>query len=78
MITNEEANTAIELCEILKKEIEKAQILNENSDISNYLTISAGIVSKIPETIDDIDSITKIADERLYQAKELGRNLIIF
>ena len=78
LITNEEANTAIELCEILKKEIEKAQILNENSDISNYLTISAGIVSKIPETIDDIDSITKIADERLYQAKELGRNLIIF
>lgn len=60
MITNEEANTAIELCEILKKEIEKAQILNENSDISNYLTISAGIVSKIPETIDDIDSITKL------------------
>ena len=68
----------IELCEILKKEIEEAQILNENSSVSKYLTISAGIVSKIPNDLDDIDSFSKIADERLYEAKELGRNLIIF
>ena len=78
LITNEETNTAIELCEILKKEIEKEEILNENSSVSKYLTISAGIVSKIPGNFDDIDSIMKIADEKLYQAKELGRNLIIF
>lgn len=78
VITNEESKTAIELCEILKKEIEEAQILNENSSVSKYLTISAGIVSKIPNDLDDIDSFSKIADERLYEAKELGRNLIIF
>lgn len=78
VITNEESKTAIELCEILKKEIEEAQILNENSSVSKYLTISAGVVSKIPNDLDDIDSFSKIADERLYEAKELGRNLIIF
>lgn len=78
MITNEDSKTAIELCEILKKEIEKEEIPNENSSVSKYLTISAGIVSKVPNALEDIDSFTKIADERLYQAKELGRNLIIF
>lgn len=78
IVTNEDSKTAIELCEILKKEIEKEEILNENSSVSKYLTISAGIVSKVPNALEDIDSFTKIADEKLYQAKELGRNLIIF
>lgn len=78
LISNEDSNNPIQLCEILKEEIEKEQILNENSLVSNYLTISAGIVSKIPDVEDDIDSIVKIADEKLYQAKELGRNLIVF
>lgn len=54
------------------------KILNENSFVSNYLTISAGISSKTPEKFDTIDSFMKIADEKLYKAKELGRNLIIF
>lgn len=78
LISNEDHNNPLELCELLRKEIEKEQIPNENSSISNYLTISAGIVSKIPESSDNIDSFIKIVDEKLYQAKELGRNLIIF
>ena len=78
LITDKESKSSLELCETLKQEIAEMKILNENSFVSNYLTISAGISSKTPEKFDTIDSFMKIADEKLYKAKELGRNLIIF
>ena len=77
VITNEDSNCAVSLIEILQKNIAKLKIPNKNSDVSNFLTISGGLVSKIPESNDTIDSIMILADERLYRAKETGRNKIV-
>ncbi len=77
IITNEDKNCAISLVEILQKAISSLQIENKNSQVSNFLTISGGLVSKIPAQNDTIDSIMRVADERLYKAKETGRNRII-
>lgn len=77
VITDEDYNCVISLIDILQKSIHDLKIPNESSLFSNYLTISGGIVSKIPIQSDTIDSLMKIADERLYKAKKTGRNKII-
>jgi diguanylate cyclase (GGDEF)-like protein len=40
------------------------------------LTVSIGIASQDAEIVDNIGDLMRIADKRLYLAKELGRNRI--
>lgn len=78
LITNENNENILSLTKILQKSIQDLKIQNKNSKISDYLTLSAGVVSKIPVSKDTSDSIMKLADDRLYFAKKDGRNKIIF
>jgi diguanylate cyclase (GGDEF)-like protein/hemerythrin-like metal-binding protein len=77
VITNEDYNCVISLSNILQEKIHKLKIPNKDNGLSDYLTISGGIVSVVPEQKDTIDSIMKLADDRLYKAKETGRNKIV-
>jgi len=77
IITDESSDCALSLVKLLQKAISSLQIENKNSQISNFLTLSGGLVSQIPVQDDTIDSIMKLADERLYKAKLSGRNKII-
>ncbi len=78
LITNEKNENIFSFTKILQKSIQDLKIENKNSKISNYLTLSAGVVCKIPISKDTSDSIMKSADDRLYLAKKDGRNKIIF
>lgn len=78
IVTNEDLENLLNITKILQREIEKLAIINEHSTVSKYLTISGGIISLIPSFEDTIDTIMKKADERLYEAKEQGRNRFIF
>lgn len=73
----ENRDSVINIIKILQNSIKDLAILNENS-ISKYLTISAGIISIIPSIEDNIDTVMKKADDRLYEAKERGRNNFVF
>ncbi|MGA1939381.1 GGDEF domain-containing protein [Arcobacter sp. YIC-310] len=77
IITNEDAHTATNLAQLISKEIKALKIDNINSEVSAYLTISAGVISIKPTQYDTIESIMQQADKKLYQAKSLGRNIII-
>ncbi len=66
-----------EFAEIIRKEIENLNIPNKYSNVSQYLTVSIGSVTKIPDEIDTIDSFMSIADKHLYKAKESGRNQVV-
>jgi two-component system, sensor histidine kinase LadS len=48
-----------------------------NEEYSTTMTISIGISSKIPTERDEYEDLLKLADQRLYKAKENGRNQII-
>lgn len=61
----------------LQKNIDDLKIESKGSKISEYMTVSIGIVSLIPSEEDDLESIMKTVDKRLYIAKEKGRNQII-
>lgn len=56
------------------KKIHQAKIPNEKSDISPYLTVSAGGAGWILKEPREAKELLKTADEMLYHSKENGRN----
>ena len=64
----------------IKNSVEKLHIPHEKNKASRYVTISIGVViKKIDRSSlkeDTIDNIIKLSDEKLYKAKESGRNQI--
>lgn len=56
------------------EQIKKAHIPNENSNISDYLTISAGGTGGLLQSADQGLELVRTADEMLYRSKQEGRN----
>jgi diguanylate cyclase (GGDEF)-like protein len=61
--------------------VENLQIPHAQSDVSDYVTVSIGLITIIETTIGNqptssIKDIIKFADSALYQAKENGRNQV--
>lgn len=76
IITTLNKEKVIEFAHIIKDEIENLKIEHSSSEISKFLTISIGIVSKEGVEITNSDMLYKEADDCLYEAKKLGRNSI--
>ncbi len=62
---------AAEIAERLRKKVEKMPL-----PIPENITISLGVTCFIPGE-EQIDSVLKIADDALYQAKHEGRNRVV-
>ncbi|MDH5600597.1 MAG: diguanylate cyclase [Gammaproteobacteria bacterium] len=60
----------------LKENIKALKIIHSGSDISNYITVSIGMVCKPAIDIHNADEIYKETDDLLYQAKNSGRNRV--
>ena len=76
IITSLEKDKTIEFAQLIKEDIENLKIEHKASEISKYVTISIGAVSKMAIEIKDSDELFKEADDNLYEAKKLGRNCI--
>lgn len=66
-----------EIGEFIRQEIIAMNIANKASKISDFLTISAGVVVKIPEPLQDVEHFMRISDLLLYYAKNHGRNQVV-
>lgn len=75
--SDEDSVAAINIVKILQNNLKELAILNEGSDVSKYLTISAGVLSLTPTEDDNIDSVMKKVDDRLYEAKKRGRDQFV-
>ncbi len=73
--TNSDA--AMQIAERIKLAIAALNIAHQQSDISNIVTISAGIASTIPTSDQSPENLVNQADEALYKAKQQGRNRYI-
>lgn len=71
-------NTATEGAQLVAQrihdEIQSLGIVHEKSQISEWVTVSIGVVSYIPTLDDEMESAVALADSALYQAKANGRN----
>ena len=64
------------VAEACRAAIEKAAMQHEFSDVSNRVTISAGVCSMVPGESNSLDGLKQKADAALYRAKHAGRNTV--
>jgi diguanylate cyclase (GGDEF)-like protein len=58
--------------------IDALNIPNEKSPIKPTITVSFGLATMVPKLQDEQKELIQLADQRLYAAKEGGRNRVIF
>ncbi len=71
------ANNAVHLAAAMQAGIRELQIFHPKSAVSNYVTLSIGVATTIPNFESSPTDLIVMADKALYQAKAEGRNRII-
>jgi len=76
LLPNNDIASAEKMAETIRHNIAALKLPHPDSDISNYVTISAGysVVDFVNKTIDSRSQLLKQADDALYKAKKAGRN----
>lgn len=74
---NATAEQAAVPIERIMDEIRRLQIPNEQSPTDPHLTVSIGLAEAVPEDADGYTKLFALADERLYAAKNAGRNRVV-
>ena len=62
------------IAQSIQKELLYCQIIHEESEVSQFVTVSMGIDCQIPITGAAPKPMISNADEALYQAKQQGRD----
>lgn len=76
VLPNTSHENAIEIAQRIKNKIIELNIIHEGSSIANHVTASLGVATGICEGGNQPENIVKLADDRLYWAKNNGRNTI--
>ena len=63
--------------EIIRSGVEALQIPHSHSDAGRFMTVSAGLVNRVPGPEDTVEKLAGLADKRLYRAKAQGRNRVV-
>lgn len=74
ILSNATGAKVSELAEYIKAELENRKLENENSKISDVLTLSQGYICMEVRTEDNLESLLDMADKVLYKVKSRGRN----
>jgi len=72
-----EARTAAELAENIREHIFGLKIPHSTSSVSDWVTVSIGVVSCIPEPSIPPEKMIDRADKALYAAKSHGKNQVV-
>ena len=67
-------NSALQVATRIKVEVKRLKIPHKTSTVSQYVTVSLGVSSQIPQFNSSLESLILEADQALYQAKNQGRN----
>lgn len=76
VLPNSDRKGAFHVAERMRKCIEKLAMEHHSSHVADCVTISLGVAEIIPQTSDTIADFINNADNALYLAKQLGRNVV--
>ena len=68
---------ALTVADIMKKKLQQAKLPHSESLVSEYVTVSIGMVSTYPGQNVSAMGLFNAADKALYRAKEKGRNQLV-
>ncbi len=74
ILPNTNSQGAIKVANKIQHSIQQMKIIHEDSDVSEYITVSLGIATIIPHQYLSIQDLIHSADQALYQAKKQGRD----
>ena len=74
LLSSTNSQGAKQVAERLRKAVETLRISHEYSEVNDWVTISIGIASMVPNRNTSSGGLLRKADEALYQAKADGRN----
>ena len=66
------------MAETLRENIYSLKIPHEKSPVSDYLTVSIGVSSMIPDKDSSHEDLFLLVDKALYQAKNRGKNQVAY
>jgi diguanylate cyclase (GGDEF)-like protein len=67
---------ALEIAEKVRVGVSNLRILHKQSPTAEYVTVSIGVVSCVPDWDLEFDQILQAADDAMYESKVSGRNRI--
>ncbi|MEA5550089.1 diguanylate cyclase [Anabaena cylindrica UHCC 0172] len=74
VLPNTSTQGAVQVAERIRAEVKALKITHKNSAVSDYITLSMGVASIIPDQISSPAALIAEADQALYQAKMEGRD----
>lgn len=74
ILPNIDSTEALEIAQKIAVNVHKLHIAHQKSMVSEYVTISLGVHSLIPNSESSPELLIALADKALYQAKAEGRN----
>ncbi|MEB3215057.1 MAG: PleD family two-component system response regulator [Nostocales cyanobacterium 94392] len=77
IMPNTNAPGAVHVAALMQSGVRELQVEHLESGVSNYVTLSLGVATTIPDFKSLPSNLILAADKALYQAKQEGRNRII-
>ncbi|MBW4576450.1 MAG: PleD family two-component system response regulator [Aphanothece sp. CMT-3BRIN-NPC111] len=77
ILPNTQANGALYLAEKIRESVKKLEVAHAGSQICQYVTLSLGVASMVPQHNTSAATLIAAADKALYQAKEEGRDRVV-
>lgn len=77
IMLGEETEGAFEHMKIIRQAVEDLHI-PQSPEVSPWVTVSIGGITLVPQTESRYETILKIADTMLYDAKRFGRNQVVW
>ncbi|MGL5941109.1 MAG: diguanylate cyclase domain-containing protein [Waterburya sp.] len=76
ILPNTDSEGALFIAQSITQKLAKKHFIHQQSPVSQYVTLSMGIGTKIPDSRQPATNLIEFTDSLLYQAKKAGRNQI--
>jgi diguanylate cyclase (GGDEF)-like protein len=77
ILPNTDAKGAMKVAELIRQQVQALKISHVTSTVNEFVTLSLGVSSIIPNPDINPDLLIAITDKALYAAKQQGRNRIV-